>query len=179
MAEQDLYSTVAPVELAPAFVERLQASTSLAVALHTEKARSEFIIAPILSELKFALGNKVSVHSGIELDVDTSRGLNGYCDFILAHSQIQSILTAPVVAIVEAKNDNLRSGLGQCIAAMVAAREYNAMEKQSPSPVHGAVTTGTAWQFLRLDGSALTLDTREYYISEPGRILAILRRIVE
>ncbi len=35
------------------------------------------------------------------------------------------MLTAPVVAIAEAKNDNLRTGLGQCIAAMVGARDFN------------------------------------------------------
>jgi hypothetical protein len=60
----------------------------------------------------------------------------------------------------------------------VAAREYNALEKRPPAPVYGAVTTGAAWLFLRLDGDALTIDVREYYVSEPGRILAILSLIV-
>lgn len=114
----------------------------------------------------------------MELNVDTSRGLHGVCDFILTRSPLLTKLTAPILAIVEAKKDDIRSGLGQCIAATVAAREYNAMEKRPPSPVFGAVTTGTAWQFVRLDGNALTIDTHEYSIAEPGRILAILSRIV-
>jgi hypothetical protein len=40
------------------------------------------------------------------------------------------------------------------------------------------VTTGAAWRFVRLDGVALTVDSREYFITEPGRILAILSLIV-
>lgn len=178
MAEEDLFGSVAPRELPPAFLERLRANADLAVAQNTEKARSEFIIAPLLLELKFGAGHKIGLFSGIDLDVDTSRGLNGYCDFILTRSPLQTILTAPILTIVEAKNDNVRNGLGQCIAATVAAREYNAMEKRPPAPVYGAVTTGTAWQFLRLDGSAVTLDPHEYQIAEPGRILAILSHIV-
>ena len=35
------------------------------------------------------------------------------------------VLTAPLIAIVEAKNDNIHNGLGQCIAAMFAAWEFN------------------------------------------------------
>ena len=54
------------------------------------------------------------------------------------------MLTTPVVAIVEAKNDNVRNGLGQCIAAMVAARDFNLKTLTSVVAVHGVVTTGRA-----------------------------------
>jgi hypothetical protein len=80
-----------------------------------------------------------------------------------------------VLTITEAKNDNLRTGLGQCIAATVAARDFNA---PSAGPVRGAVTTGGAWKFLRLVGSELTLDVPEYFIAELGRIMGILAHIV-
>lgn len=178
VVEQDLFSTVQPLPLPAAFLERMRASTDLALALSNEKARSEFIIAPLLLELKFGLGHSVGVFSGAELDVDTSRGLVGVCDFLLTRSSRQTILTAPVLAVIEAKNDNIRSGLGQCIAATIAARDYNAMEKRPAAPVYGTVTTGTAWQFVRIDGSILTVDAHEYSVSEPGRILAILSRII-
>ena len=89
------------------------------------------------------------------------------------------MLTAPVVAVAEARNDNLRSGLGQCIAAMVAAREFNAGTRPPVEVVHGVVTTGGAWKFLRLAGSALTLDSREYFVAELGRILGILAHVLE
>jgi hypothetical protein len=178
LTEEDLFGSIEPLSLSAAFLQRMRAGADLGVALHNEKARSEFIIAPLLLELKFGLGQKVGVFSGVELDVDASRGLNGICDFVLTRSPRQTILTAPVLAVVEAKNDTLRNGLGQCIAATVAAREYNAMEKRPPAPVYGAMTRGTLWRFLRLDGSAVTLDAHEYQIAEPGRILAILSCIV-
>jgi hypothetical protein len=131
-AEADLFGGVAPLELPPAFVERLRYTTDLGLSIDTEKARSEFIIAPLLIELKFMHGDKVGLFSGAPLDVDAARGLNGTCDFVLTRSPRQTKLTAPVLAVIEAKNDNLRSGLGQCIAAAVAAREYNALEKRPP-----------------------------------------------
>jgi hypothetical protein len=34
-------------------------------------------------------------------------------------------IKAPVIALVEAKNDNLQSGLGQCMAEMIAAQIFN------------------------------------------------------
>jgi hypothetical protein len=178
LAEADLFGGVAPLDLPATFVERMRLGTDLALAINTEKARSEFIIAPLLLELRQLLGGRFGLFSGVEFDVDASRGLNGFCDFILTRSPLQSVLTAPVLAIAEAKNDNLRNGLGQCIAAMVAAREFNAKAPVPLGAVHGAVTTGSAWKFLRLSGSDLTLDLREYFVAELGRLMGILAHIL-
>jgi hypothetical protein len=178
VGEADLFGSVTPLEVSAEFLGRFRRSVELGVGLHTEKARSEFIIAPLLLELKLRFWDRFGLFSGVELDVDTSRGLSGVCDFVLTRSPRLLTLTAPVLAIVEAKNDNIPGGLGQCIASTVAAREYNAMEKRPPAPVFGAVTTGSAWRFLRLDGADLTLDVHEYQIAEPGRILGILASIV-
>jgi hypothetical protein len=178
LASADLFGSVAPLEVSAEFLERMRFNSDLGVRVHTEKARSEFIIAPILLELTFRYRDRFGLFSGVTLDVDASRGLNGVCDFVLTRSPLQDVVTAPLLAIVEAKNDSIPTGLGQCIASTVAAREYNLMEKRPPAPVFGAVTTGSTWRFLRLDGAALTLDKGEYYISEPGRILGILASIV-
>lgn len=156
----------------------MRSDVALALAINTEKARSEFIIAPVLSELRRHLGGRFGLFSGIEFDVDASRGLNGFCDFILTRSPLQSVLTAPVVAIAEAKNDNLRNGFGQCIAAMVAAREFNARSSAGLDVIHGVVTTGSAWKFLRLEGSDLTLELAEYFVTELPRIFGILAHIL-
>ena len=179
LAEADLFGGVPPLNLPAEFVARMQAGIDLALAVNTEKARSEFIIAPVLMELKQLLGGKFGLFSGVEFNVDSSRGLNGYCDFILTRSPLQSVLSAPVVAIAEAKNDNLRTGLGQCIAAMVAAREFNLKSSAQVGDIYGAVTTGGAWKFLRLHGSELTLDLREYFVAELGRIMGILAHILK
>ncbi len=178
LAESDLFSRIPPLELPAMFTERMRSDIALALAINTEKARSEFIIAPLLSELRRLLGGSFGLFSGVDFNLDSTRGLNGYCDFILTRSPLQSVLTAPVVAITEAKNDNLRSGLGQCIAAMVAAQEFTARTATAEN-VYGVVTTGSAWKFLQLSGPTLTLDTDEYFITELGRIMAILAHILK
>lgn len=87
---------------------------TIALAVNTEKAKSECIIAPVLLELRRLLGGAVGLFSGVALEVDPSRGLTGVCDFLLTKAARQFLLSAPVVAVVEAQNDNLRTGLGQC-----------------------------------------------------------------
>src|ERR1700730_5438281 len=130
--EANLFSHVPIVALREEFVATLTEGTNLALAVNTEKAKSEFIIAPLLLELRRSLGDRFGLFSGVELAVDPDRGLNGVCDFIITKSSRQFILSSPLIAIVEAKNDNMRSGLGQCIAAMYAAEIFN---QQSCTPL--------------------------------------------
>jgi hypothetical protein len=178
LAEADLFGSVPGLDLPAEFIAWMRSGIDLALAINTEKARSEFIIAPVLLELKRLLGGSFGLFSGVDLNVDAARGLNGFCDFLLTKSPLQSVVTAPVVAIVEAKNDNLRNGLGQCIAAMVAAQELNAQSAAPVPKVYGAVTTGAAWKFLSLAGKTVTLDVPEYFVAELGRIMGILSHIL-
>lgn len=179
LVEADLFSGISALTVSAAFAERMRGDIALALAINTEKARSEFIIAPLLSELRRLLAGRFGLFSGVEFDVDSSRGLNGYCDFILTRSPLQSVLTAPALVIIEAKNDNLRTGLGQCIAAMVAAQEFNTRSGSAATVVHGVVTTGSAWKFLRLLGAEMVFDVNEYFIAEMGRIMGILAFILK
>ena len=178
LVERPLFEGVPGLALPPEFTERMRAGVDLGLAVNTEKARSGFIISPVLLELRHRLGGSFGLFSGVEFDVDSSRGWNGFRDFLLTRSPLSSVLTAPVLAIAEAGNDNLRTGLGQCIAAMVAAREFKAKASLPPVEIHGAVTTGGAWKFLKLSGSDLTLDVREYFVAELGRIMGILAHVV-
>jgi hypothetical protein len=177
--EADLYSHVPARELRAEFVDALNEGTTLALAVNTEKAKSEFIIAPLLLELRRSLGDRFGLFSGVELAVDPGRGLNGVCDFIITKSARQFILSAPLIAIVEAKNDNLRSGLGQCIASMYAAQLFNQQSSAPIDAVFGVITTGSAWKFLRLQQAVVTLDVKEYYIDNAGKIFGILTHIVQ
>jgi hypothetical protein len=54
----------------------------LATSISTEKARSEFLIAPILAEARRLLKNRISLFSGNEFNVDSQRGLQGFCDYM-------------------------------------------------------------------------------------------------
>ena len=71
----------------------------------------------------------------------------------------------------------MEGGLGQCVAQMVAAREFNAADR-GPAPVHGCVTTGEAWQFLRLAGDAVELDRRRFYLDNVPGVLAAIAAVV-
>jgi hypothetical protein len=177
--DADLFATVPPFAVREEFAAFLRDGVALAVANSTEKAKSEFIIAPVLLELRRALGGRFSLFSGVEWEVDPGRGLNGYCDFIITKGESQYVLGAPYVAIAEAKNDVIRNGLGQCIAAMVAARTCNEQARVPIATVYGVVSTGSAWKFLRLRGNDLTIDVPEYYIDNLPKIMGILKNIVE
>lgn len=78
------------------------------------------------------------------------------------------------MTIVEAKREDIIGGLGQCIAAMVAAQQFNEDKEQPIPQVYGAVTSGTNWRFLMLEGTRVLIDSQEYYVSQIDRILGIL-----
>ena len=101
--EVDLYSKVPGIPLREEFEAMIAEGAKIALAMNTEKAKSEFIIAPILLELRRQLGGAFGLFSGIELNVEPAKGLNGVCDFILSGSTRQSILTAPRLTVVAAK----------------------------------------------------------------------------
>jgi hypothetical protein len=173
----DLFVATPEVEVDRQLREFLRVWSPAAVAMNTEKARSEMIIAPILMEAVRLSGYHVNLFSGLSLDVDKERGLNGVCDYLLALSPERFFLSHPVVAVVEAKREDIPGGLGQCVAAMVGAREFNQREGLGESVVHGAVTTGSIWRFLKLEGSVAFIDLPEYYFHQIGKILGILLAI--
>jgi hypothetical protein len=144
------------------------------LALVSEKARSEFIVAPILLAVRELSGGRVAILSGPRLDVDPARRLAGECDFLLSLSDPLPRLRAPLVAVLEAKRNDIEGALGQCAAQMVAAQVFNARAGLPARPVYGCVTTGEDWQFLRLDGSELLIDPARRYINQVGAVLAAL-----
>ncbi|MGF1568874.1 MAG: hypothetical protein ACFCVD_12515 [Nodosilinea sp.] len=152
----------------------LRENKPLAIAINSEKARSEFLIAPILAEARRQTGYQVSLFSGVEFNVDPEQGLKGFCDYILSRSLEQYYVTAPVMTIIEAKNENIVAGLGQCMAAMVAAQLFNQRAENSIQVIYGAVTTGTNWKFMTLSGRLASIDLDEYYINQIDKILGIL-----
>jgi hypothetical protein len=179
VVDVDLFATTSPFPMREEIAAFIRDGVTLALANSTEKAKSEFIIAPVLLELRRSLGPKFALFSGLEWEVDTERGLNGYCDYIITRGPSVLILEAPFLAVVEAKNDLIRTGLGQCIAAMYAARLSNEKAGTGIQVVHGVVTTGAAWKFLRLDGDTLAVDLPEYFIDNLPKIMGILKAIVE
>jgi hypothetical protein len=170
----DLFGNVPDLECSALLTETLRYNVPLALASNSEKARSEMIISPILIDLRRQLKERINLFSGIEFDVDSERGLNGICDFIISNSSEILFVSAPVITLVEAKKENITAGLGQCVAEMLAARIFNERTGNEVSTIYGAVTTGSIWKFMKLEGSVISIDLTEYYLKDVNKILGIL-----
>jgi len=149
----------------------------LALAIGTEKARSELLIMPILAEVRRQRGEQISLFSGVDFNVDAARGLTGYCDYLLSRDSNPYSIHVPVFAVVEAKNEKINLGLAQCAAELIAARIFNEREETPLPALYGAVTTGSNWRFLKLTGDHLEIDSDEEYLHPIERLLGILLTI--
>lgn len=175
----DLFSTTAPVPAGEFLTRTLERNLPMALPNGSEKARSEWVVAPVLTELRERSGGTVSIFSGIDFTVDRKRGLDGFCDFLVAHSPHQLELEAPILCAVEAKEHSMKLGIPQCIATMYAASLFNTNEKAPRECVHGLVTTGSNWLFLRLCGTTVQIERTDYHIKEIDKILGILLEIAQ
>ncbi|HEY9884478.1 MAG TPA: hypothetical protein V6C98_12795 [Thermosynechococcaceae cyanobacterium] len=172
---QLVVSTVAfdlqPVDATPALDAALKRYLPLATSISTEKARNELIVTPMLLEVRSRFHDQIGYFSGRSLTVDSSIGLNGECDFLLSANPDQTIIQAPLVVVVEAKNADLTRALGQCAAQMVGAYRFNELKGQI-YPIYGAVTTGTNWKLLTLDRQKLSISLEEYLV--PPQLTSVL-----
>ena len=170
---KQLFENIEPLEVSDFLQQTIQRNLFVANAVNTEKARSELLIAPILLEVRQIFQEQVSFFSGTEFNVEPEAGLTGFCDFMLTASPEIYEISSPVVTIVEAKNESIKSGLGQCIASMVAAQYFNTNHSESRS-IYGVVTTGVTWKFLKLENNSVWIDRKDYFINELGQLLGIL-----
>ncbi|MDY6783331.1 MAG: hypothetical protein SW833_12445 [Cyanobacteriota bacterium] len=170
----DLFADTAEVEFGEILEFLLEENSVLAMDINTEKARSELLIAPILLELRRQVNYKISLFSGSEFNVEPAQGLNGTCDFLISLSPERLFISAPVVTLVEAKKEDIKGGLGQCVAEMLAAQLFNDREENNIPIIYGTVTSGTVWRFLKLEGKIVYIDRVEYYLRDIKKILGIL-----
>jgi hypothetical protein len=141
------------------------------------KAKSEFLIVPILRELYRQNPGQFTIFSGMAFDV--SESLNGFCDYILGLHSRSIIIEAPVFCLVEAKSRGVEEGIGQCGAEMYAAWQFN-QEANRPLPaIYGAVTNGFDWLFMRYQGEILQINFDRFYLGELPELLGALQTIVD
>jgi hypothetical protein len=172
--ETDLFADVQPIEPSNSLKDFLDDLVPVALGINSEQARREYIISPILIEARRRSRAKINVFPGVMLKVDETRGLTGYCDYLIARSARLYYLESPLVAVVEAKREELNAGLGQCVAEMVAIQMFNEKDGRPVPAVYGAVTSGTNWRFLILEGNSLSIDLPEYTLRDLAKILGIL-----
>ena len=161
-----LFADVPPCEVSDLLKQNLEEGVPFALLQGSEKARSEFIIAPIFMELRRQAKNQISIFSGVEFTVEIDQGLSGFCDFLISRSPFQSDVEAPVMVAVEAKQDDFRKGMTQCIAEMIAVRIFNNRRNQDIKEIYGTVTTGDVWRFVVLRGNQALIETESFDVRE-------------
>ena len=175
----NLFANIGIFEISDWLKETLDISIKLALSSSSEKARSEFIVAPIMLELKRKNMDEFTIFSGERLDVDEDQGLKGECDFILSKGPISSTIQAPIFSLVEAKKNDIKEGLGQCVAQMLGAQLFNQREGNKIEVIYGCVTTGETWQFLQLKENIIFIDAIRYYLSELNKVMWIFQYIID
>lgn len=84
-----------------------------------------------------------------------------------------------MVTIAHAKRENIPSGLGQCIATMLAAQQFNREAEDPTEMIYGVVTTGPEWKFLTLSEATAHIDSSTYFVTEVDKILGIFQHMLE
>ena len=174
----EIFPDIEPVTPSQLLQDILTENIPLALEIDTEKARSELIIAPILVELRKHFNRQISFFSGVDFTVEKTKGLTGRCDFIISNSPRQLEVTVPVATLVEAKNNNIKSGIAQCIAEMVAAQIFNERQNNQISCIYGIITTGSNWKFLRLVEKRIDIEAEEHFIGDLDGLFGILLKMI-
>lgn len=174
LQEQGFFPDIKPISPSEVLSSYLEDTLPIVSITGSEKARSEGIIYPVLTEVRRVLHKQISLFSGEEFNVDAEHGLNGICDFVLSRSPKQLLIQAPVVMMAEAKRADLSMGIGQCLAEMVAAQRFNHQKMSAIETIYGCVTSGSQWLFLRLHNQTVTIDPIEYALPPVDQILGYL-----
>ena len=175
--ECDLFPASIEAPLPPVIANWLSTYSDLGGMMRTEKGRSEMLVAPILAGLRTAHRDRLSLHSGIPLNVSEADGLKGICDYIIAGCKSQIELDAPICVLVEAKREDINGGVAQCLAEMLGAARFNADRKHPIASVFGVVTSGLEWRFMKLTGLQANIHAKDFLINQPEKIYGILEYI--
>lgn len=170
---QRLLPPIEPLAPSPALNNFLTETLPMA-SIGSEKARSELIISPILVEVRRLCQQQISLFSGEDFTVDESIGLNGMCDFLISRSPEILSIEAPAIIIVEAKKADIATGLGQCVAEMLAAQRFNQAQERPIDTIWGIVTNGILWRFLKLEGTVVSIDSIDFSLPPVDQLLGIL-----
>lgn len=106
------------------------------IGLHSETAKREFLIAPLLLEV----AKHSSVKINVEYPINIDEKLSGFFDYFL--QQKHQLL------VIEAKRKDIDNGFNQLAAELIALDKYTEDETEL---LYGAVTLGDIWRFARLN----------------------------
>jgi hypothetical protein len=171
----DNFSRVEPSELLLKILESYQG-----LPLQSEKAKSEFLISPIISEVRLRNPKKMTFFSGYQFNVDEKLGLKGFCDFLISRKYNAVFVESPLLAVVESKhNQDLLDATPQCIAEMYAAQLFNERKGEKQSVIFGNITNGYEWLFLKLEDKLVTIDTERFSATNLPKLLGAWQMIID
>lgn len=147
--------------------------------LTNEKSKSERIVSPILLEVALQYEDRITLYSGEDLTVDASQDLAGECDFFISKHPRKSVMQAPIITFVEAKDEDFEYGQAQCIAQMYASLLFNEQEGKPIPFVYGCAVTSGEWKFLKLEKNKVSIDTKTYYLVELPKILGVFHHVIQ
>jgi hypothetical protein len=172
--ERVLFAGCAPLEPTPTLIENLRRARSFR--LFNERARAHRLVDPVLAEIETFYEGKITTIPDMYLEVKDVEGLSGNPDFVLSAGALQRVV--PLVAVVEAKKDDIDAGLPQCAAELYAAY---LLDKGVPRRLYGCVTTGLDWRFLCFEGDSkkVSVDRKIYLVDELSQLLGVFHHIVD
>jgi hypothetical protein len=107
------------------------------IALNSEMAKRDFMIAPVL----WSIISHVKARINVEYTLDVDDSLSGSLDYLICSTN--------EMVVIEAKKGDLDRGFNQLIAELIALDRYEA--KQGPAMLYGAVSIGELWRFCILE----------------------------
>lgn len=175
--QKDLFEGITPIEPSEWLKETMEITADLPI--KTEKARTEFILMPILLELRKRNNKEFTIYSGEYFNVEPREGLAGPSDIILSMGAESYSISSPVMSIVQAYKNNLDLGLGKCVAQMIAADIFNEREDNQITTIYGCVTTGEQWLFLRLEGDSIQIHPHRFFLNELTDIIGMFQSMLD
>jgi hypothetical protein len=150
----------------------------LQMQIMSEKAKSEFLIAPIIKEMQ-RKHPEITFFSGIAFNIEGDKLLTGTPDFMISAKPRRAEIESPIFCLLEAKNGIIEEGFAQCAAEMYAARLFNQQMGDPYETIYGAVTNAFDWVFLKLEGNTVYVDIDRYYLNQLPKLLGILQYIID
>ena len=147
--------------------------------LSTEKAVSERIISPIMTEILVLNTEKIQLFSGEIINADERMGLNGEIDFLFNYRPHSPTPEVPIFSITESKIGLLHKAWGQAAAQMLGVFVINEKLNHPLEIVFGTVTDGNSWQFMKLENKIIYIDSRVYTLTELPIILGIFQYFID
>lgn len=142
----------------------------------SEGARSEAVIFPIFREVYKPYAHAYELW--IQRPLSYDQKLSGTPDYLVStRSPLgKTVLTLPILIVVEAKRNDFEQGWGQCLAELVAAQKLNNAPERE---VYGIVTDGKRWEIGKLLQNQFIQNVPGYTVEQLPQLFGALQAVFE